>query len=156
MKKSKTQEFAARVAEASRSDLIVIMYDVILEDIKEAREVAALDRAEFKHLLQHASKFVRELMSSLNFEYKLSYELWPLYEYVNGKLTSASFTGDLKLLDEAEIVLPRMREAFAKVAEADTTGPIMANTQQITAGLTYGRGSLNEVTLNDSNRGYLA
>jgi len=156
MKSSKTQEFAARVAGASRSELIVIMYDVILEDIKEARELSDSDKVEFKHLLQHAARFVNELMSSLNFEYKLSYELWPLYEYVSECLNRAAFSGKTEPLDEAEIVLPSLREAFAKVAAEDKSGPIMANTQQIAAGLTYGKSSLNEVMLDNDNRGFLA
>jgi len=36
MKSEKTQEFAARIAGSSRTELTVVVYDVILEDIKEA------------------------------------------------------------------------------------------------------------------------
>jgi len=36
MKKERVQEFAARVTQGSKTDLVVIMYDIILEDIAEA------------------------------------------------------------------------------------------------------------------------
>lgn len=156
MDKGKTQEFTARIAEASRSELTVIVYDVILEDIAEARRICEKDRDEFKHLCLHASRFVSELMSTLDFKYKLASELLSLYIYVNRQLNDAAFSGKAAPLDEAERVMPRLREAFAEVAKQDKTGPLMANTQQIAAGLTYGKGSLNEITLDDTNRGFLA
>ncbi len=156
MNKGKSQEFAARVAEASRSELTVIVYDVILEDITEARDICDKDRAEFKHLCLHASRFVSELMRTLDFRYDLAKELMRLYIYVNGKLNEAAFSGRVKPLDEAERVMPKLREAFAEVAKQDKSGPLMAHTQQLTAGLTYGKGSLNEVTLDETNRGFLA
>lgn len=156
MQKGKSQEFAARVAEASRSELTVIVYDVILEDIAEAREICGKDRDEFKHLCLHAARFVNELMSTLDFRYGLAKNLLELYIYVNKQLNDAAFSGRPEPLDEAWRVIPRLRDAFAEVAKQDKSGPLMANTQQITAGLTYGKGSLNEVTLDDSNRGFLA
>ena len=53
-------------------------------------------------------------------------------------------------------VMGKLKEAFIKVAKQDNSAPVMKNTQQVYAGLTYGKGSLNEVLLtgNDSNRGY--
>ena len=38
-------------------------------------------------------------------------------------------------------------ESFEQVAKQDTSGAVMANTQQIYAGLTYGKGTLNEVSM---------
>ena len=53
-------------------------------------------------------------------------------------------------------VMGKLKEAFQEVAKQDYSAPVMKNTQQVYAGLTYGKGSLNEVLLtgNDSNRGY--
>ena len=155
MEDRKTQEFAARIAESSRSELTVIVYDVILEDIKEAREKAA-DREEFRRLLLHANKFVNELMITLDFKYPLAKQLWSLYEYAGGILTNAAFSGNTDALAEPESIMKRLRDSFAEVAKQDTSGPLMKNTQQITAGLTYGKGKLDEVTTGVSNRGFLA
>ena len=46
MKKERIQEFAARVTQGSKTDLIVIMYDIILEDIAEARRIGASGSTE--------------------------------------------------------------------------------------------------------------
>ena len=51
-----------------------------------------------------------------------------------------------------------LKTAFEKVAESDDSAPLMENTQSVFAGLTYGKGSLNETDLdpNAANRGFLA
>ena len=155
MENGKTQEFAARIAESSRSELTVIVYDVILEDIKEARENAG-DRDAFRQLLLHANRFVNELMITLDFKYPLAKNLWSLYEYVSGILAKAAFSGDVPALDEPGEIMTRLRNSFEEVAKQDTSGPLMKNTQQITAGLTYGKGKLDEITTGVGNRGFLA
>ena len=174
MDKSKSQEFAARVTQASRSELIVIIYDIILEDIAEADRIAeptfssvgnitgnfrltGAKAEEFKRVLKHASRFINELMASLDFHYRLSYELRSLYVYVNGKLLNMAFSGRGEALPECKKILLQLREAFVAVAGQDHTGPVMKNTQHLTAGLTYGRGNLNEICVDAGaeNRGYL-
>ena len=49
-------------------------------------------------------------------------------------------------------------ESFEEVARQDESGPVMENTQQIYAGLTYGKDSLNEVFLqgDENSRGFRA
>ena len=49
-----------------------------------------------------------------------------------------------------------LKESFEEVAKQDGSGPVMENTQQVYAGLTYGRDSLSEVTMygNMANRGF--
>lgn len=180
MDKSKSQEFAARVTQASRSELIVVIYDVILEDIAEAGRIIGWNETaepvfgsvgnitgnyrltgakaeEFKRVLMHASRFINELMASLDFHYRLSYELRSLYIYVNGKLLNMAFSGRGEALSECKKILLQLREAFVAVAGQDHTGPVMKNTQHLTAGLTYGRGNLNEICVDAGaeNRGYL-
>ena len=155
MKSEKTQEFAARIAGSSRTELTVVVYDVILEDINEAKECTG-NRTEFKHLLLHATRFINELMRTLDFNYPLAGNLFSLYEYCGGLITRSAFSGDAAILDEPYSILERLRNAFGEVAKQDDSGPMMQNTQQITAGLTYGRGSLDEITTGGGNRGFLA
>jgi flagellar protein FliS len=51
-----------------------------------------------------------------------------------------------------------LKKGFVEVAKQDTRGPVMENTQQVYAGLTYGRNALNEVLVNanESSRGFRA
>ena len=175
MKKERIQEFAARVTQGSKSDLIVIMYDIILEDITEARRIVATEtdgtesgmlrksfgnpvREAYRKELLHAARFVSELMAALDFRYRLSYELRNLYVYAHKCLTEAAFSGETKKLTDVEDMMNGLKTAFAKVAEEDTSGPVMQNSQKLTAGLTYGRGRLNEICVdpNEAKRGFLA
>lgn len=175
MKKERVQEFAARVTQGSRTDLIVIMYDIILEDVAEARRIMSDEtetvnaerkevlygtkkREDYKKELLHAARFVSELMAALDFRYRLSYELRTLYVYAHKCLTEAAFSGETKKLSDVEEMMNGLRTAFAKVAEEDTSGPVMQNSQKLTVGLTYGRGRLNEICVdpNDAKRGFLA
>lgn len=175
MKKERIQEFAARVTQGSKTDLIVIMYDIILEDIAEARRIMGAEtetvkadskkvlygtktREEYKKELLHAARFVSELMAALDFRYRLSYELRNLYIYAHKCLTEAAFSGEMKKLSDVEDMMNGLKAAFAKVAEEDTSGPVMQNSQKLTAGLTYGKGRLNEICVdpNDAKRGFLA
>lgn len=175
MKKERVQEFAARVTQGSKTDLIVIMYDIVLEDIAEARRILASEvqaagggnkraaygtpvREEYRKELLHAARFVSELMAALDFRYRLSYELRTLYVYAHKCLTEAAFSGETGKLADVEDMMEGLKAAFAKVAEEDTSGPVMQNSQKLTAGLTYGRGRLNEICVdpNDAKRGFLA
>jgi flagellar secretion chaperone FliS len=161
MNKDKSQEFAARISQASRSELIVIMFEIVLEDIAEAKRITESGQdqmGKYRHELSHACRFVNELMASLNLHYALSYDLRRLYVYVNHELIAASFSRDCKALTEAENIMMRLLEAFREVAHQDTSGPLMRNTQHLTAGLTYSRGMLNEVCIEDgaTGRGFLA
>ena len=49
-----------------------------------------------------------------------------------------------------------MREGFAEAAKKDTSAPLMRNTQQVYAGITYGKNDINEnYTESDNKRGFL-
>ena len=96
--------------------------------------------------LKHAVRFLNELMGSLDYTYNISYELMSLYVYVNKVIITAIFKKNPELLDSAESVM-KLLVGFEGVGMEDTSGPVMQNTQQLYAGLTYGRGVLNEVTV---------
>jgi len=55
-------------------------------------------------------------------------------------------------------VLKKLLIGFEGVSKEDHSGPMMRNTQQLYAGLTYGKGKLNEtyIDLNSRNRGFTA
>jgi flagellar protein FliS len=58
---------------------------------------------------------------------------------------------------DAERVMRGLYTSFEEVAKRDKSEPLMHNTQQVFAGMTYGRTSLNEnLSEADSNRGFLA
>lgn len=158
MKKELVQEYTLRITQASRSELIVIMYEIILNDLASAREsYEKQDMQTYDRELLHAGRFLSELMGSLDYSVPLSYRLMSLYIFTNKELTMARIKKNPELLDGVEDVIEKLKAAFHKVSEEDTSGPVMQNTQQIYAGLTYGRGTLNEMYVNgnEARRGFV-
>lgn len=159
MKKEEVQVFATRVTQASKSELIVILYEMILTELKEAKEAYDVeDLAAFEKGLKKAHKYVNELIAALDFNYKISYDLLSLYLYVNKRIITAIIKRNPISLDSAQSVLGKLLTGFEGVSQSDKTGPMMRNTQQLYAGLTYGKGKLNETYIDPSNRsrGFIA
>lgn len=159
MKKEAIRDFTVRVTQASQSELTVILYEMILAEIKDAKEAyEAGDLAAFDKELKRAQKFVTELQSSLDFQYTISYDLMSLYLFVNKRIITAIIRREPSTLDSAESIMKKLLVGFEGVSRADKRGPVMRNTQQLYAGLTYGRGYLNETYIDpsDKNRGFIA
>ncbi len=159
MEKELAKSFAARITQASKTELIVIMYEVILSDIQSAKEKLGNGETEgFKHDIKHGQKFLNELMSSLDYTYDISLNLMSLYIFINKALVDAQYQMERKPLQDAEEVLQILMKGFEGIVKEDKSGPVMRNTGQIYAGLTYGRGVLNEtyVDPNQVNRGFKA
>ena len=159
MRKELIQEFSMRVTQASRSELIVIIYEIILKDMEYAKEAFAEgDTATYEKELAHAGRFVNELMASLDYSVSLSYHLMSLYIFANKELTAAKVQKQPELLDGVADIFEKLLVGYKKVSEEDVSGPVMKNTQQVYAGLTYGRGTLNEMYVNgnEARRGFMA
>ena len=159
MRKELVQEFSMRVTQASRSELIVIMYEIILKDMEYAKEAfGSGDIVTYEKELAHASRFVNELMASLDYSIGLSYHLMSLYIFANKELTAAKVQKQPASLSGVAEIFEKLLAGYKKVSEEDTSGPVMKNTQQVYAGLTYGRGTLNEMYVNgnEARRGFMA
>lgn len=159
MIKEKLQEFTVRITQANRSELIVIMYDIMKADIEYAKELLSLsDVKGYEKECRHAQKIMHELMSTLDYRYAISYDLLSLYSFCNKRLIAAYMKKEDAYLDEVNAIIDDLKEGFVAVSRQDNSGPMMQNAQQIYAGLTYGRKSLNEsaVAFNDTKRGFMA
>lgn len=159
MNKEALQAFTVRVTQASKSELIVILYEMILTEIKDAREAYQNgDLVTFDKNLKRAQKYMNELISPLDYHYPISFDLLQLYLYVNKRIITAIIKRNPVSLDSAESVLQKLLVGFEGVAKEDKSGPMMRNTQQLYAGLTYGKGRLNETYIdpNDRSRGFIA
>lgn len=157
MRKEKMQEFSARITQANRTGLIVILYDMLEADLEYAKCLLKDgDSKGFEHECRHAVKVLNELMGSLDYHYEMSFDLLSLYSYANKALVQAMVKHDDVYFGEVMMIIARLRAAFDEVSKQDTSGTVMQNTQAIYAGLTYGRGKLNESSYdyNDTNRGF--
>lgn len=159
MDKEKLKIYTARVTQANKSELVVIVYELILdgiEDAKKAYEENDIDAYEKE--LKRVLKLMNELMGGLNYEYIISFDLIRLYQYVNKSIVAALMKRKPETLDSAKKVMNELFVGFEEVAKEDHSEPVMENTQQVYAGLTYGKGTLNETLMNpgDIQRGYKA
>ena len=138
-------EFTLRISQANHSQLLLINYDIVIKCIEDAKEEFEKGNLqEFLNNVRQAQKFHQELIHSLNVVDTVGLEVMQLYLYVNKILVTAVFKKEMKELDSALTVLRNLRVGFEGMAKQDFEGPIMQNTQQIYAGLTYGKGYLNE------------
>lgn len=159
MKKDLQRIFARRISQANRTELLVITYDMLLEELHEAAELLDMgDTEQFRHEMKLAQRFLGELMSTLDYRYSVSVRLLSLYEYVQRILVRCDVRATTDGLENAGRVIAGLREAYAAIGTLDSSEPVMANTQSVYAGLTYGRGILNELSMDPilSTRGYLA
>ena len=155
MKNSLKQDFTRRINHCNKSELVVIMYDIFFAYTQEAKDAhAAEDRMSYKLAIRNAQNAIDSLTNALNFQYEISKNLLQLYVYCKNLLAKAMYQNKIEPIEEAEELLKRLYTSFCEVAKTDTSGPLMKNTQQVYAGYTYGRTSLNESLINDDHRGF--
>ena len=88
-------------------------------------------------------------------EYEVAQNLLQLYLYINREVAKAALYNNEENLEHVRPVLENLAAAYKKIEGEDTTGPVMANTQAVYAGLTYGRDNLLENAADPAaNRGF--
>lgn len=158
MTRERKQQFTLRISQANSTELVVILYEMLLCYIDECK--AALDaenEGEFKEAVRKSRGCLNELMASLNMDYEISKELLQLYIFCIRRLARAEVKRDGDILDEIKKVIKPLHKAYREVAVHNTQGPVMNNSQRIYAGLTYGRNTLTEnMAYQSANRGVYA
>lgn len=157
MESSMKKEFTRRVSQCNKGELIVITYDIVFAYIKEARDAYEKNDYEtYKDAIKKAQKSIEVLKQALNYQYPISKDLYKLYVYASNAMAKAIYQNRLDGIEEAERILKRLYDSFCEAAKTDTSGPLMRNTQQVYAGITYGRRDLNENFIEDTHRGFFA
>ena len=157
MKSDSIKTYSYRVSQASKSDLIVILYDIAMESVQDAQAAyREKNDDEYHASLKRAKRVVDELESSLDMQYDISKELFKIYVSMMRFLVKADAGHDVTVLDTVLSMLSKLRKSFYEVSRQDTTGPVMRNAEQVYAGLTYSNmGTSTEIAENASgNRGY--
>ena len=145
MTKEQIQQYTLRITQANKTQIIVILYDMILDDVRDAKLSFEQDDYEgFRDHCNHIKRCVADLMEALRFGYEISQNLRQLYLLINREASTAIIRKDPSRLEMIHEIATNLREAFDKVSEQDPSGPMMENTQTVYAGLTYGKGSLKE------------
>lgn len=156
MTKEQKQEFTLRITHANKTQLITILYEMILLYLDEAKEtLAAEDKTEYKNAIRKIRGCMDELITSLHMDYALAQNLLQLYLYINRELVQANMHYKQENLDHVETIIGKLHTAWSQIEQQDMSDPVMGNTQTVYAGLTYGRNTLTENMSNmKENRGF--
>lgn len=89
MTREMKQIFTRRITQANRTQLVVILYDMVLEYLKEAIAAQEIDCIqEYKKAMQCARNCISELRNSLDFNYEISKNLFAIYAFADRELAS--------------------------------------------------------------------
>ena len=156
MKKELKQEFTLRITRANKTQMIVILYDMVLVYLKDSLEAFEKeDYSTYKWNIDRAKDCIDELIHSLHMEYEIAGILKGLYFFYKRELTSGGVQRDTDKVLSVMGMIQELKESYEQIAAQDTSAPIMENTQAVYAGLTYGKDSLS-INLSDqgTQRGF--
>ena len=140
MEKEQILDFTRRISQSNRSGLTVINYEIIFAYLDDAKKAYQEEKwEEFKVALRKAQNSIGELMQTLDFSYDISRNLYRIYVFCRDSLAAAMYKRSLTEIETAEKMLRKLYQSFCKVAETDSSAPMMKNTQQVYAGYTYGK-----------------
>ena len=158
MTKEQIKEFTLRTTNSNHSGLILVLFDVVGVYISDS--ITAYNNSNTEEYLKNirlAKKSHNELMSCINPKDELGRRVLSIFRFIYGKLAVSEAGRKPVELDRCQGMLDNLRVGFEKLHSIDEEGPVMKNTHQVYAGLTYGKGTLSESTLGDTyNRGFKA
>lgn len=153
--------FTRKIAASNRTGLICVLYEIYfayeMEALDFLEEQKTGDATDYTKAVRQCGQVVRHLKEALDFSYDISYSLYALYDYVERTLARAMYEQKADTIHVAGNVMRHLQDSFVQLAKEDASAPLMGNAQQVTAGLTYGKGKLNESMGNmEINRGFFA
>ena len=156
MTKELKQEYTFRITQANKTQLITILYEMVLLYIDEAQEALDGDnRTDYKMSVRKIQGCMNELLDSLHLEYDLAQRLLQLYLYINRELAQALIHYNMEPLEHVRMIIGELQKTYKKIEDQDQSGPVMGNSQTVYAGLTYGRNTLTENIADPAaNRGF--
>ena len=149
------QAYTRRISASNRAGLITVVYDMTLdymEDGKGAMAEESWDDADYA--LTHARSCLDDLIGALDMQYEMSRGLMELYLFCKRELSAAQGKRDTSRIANAKTVIDKLRGAWVQIEDQDTSDASFDNAQTVYAGLTYGKGTLNESVADpNANRG---
>ncbi|MEZ3444965.1 MAG: flagellar protein FliS [Lachnospiraceae bacterium] len=145
MTKEMKQIFTRRITQANRTQLVVILYDMILTYLKDAATAQEIGcEQEFKKDMQCARNCISELRGSLDFNYDLARNLFAIYAFADRELAHDMRGISAEQLVQITGMFQKLRDAYHTISKEDQSQPLMENAQDVYAGFTYNRTDVNE------------
>lgn len=142
------KQFTARISQANKTQLVVILYDMTLcylQDTKTALEQS--DDLALEQSLERVRGCINELMLSLHTQYEVARNVMSLYLFCLKCLVKVQRNQDKELLARVQSILERLGRAYEESVKGDASGPEMTGIQNVYEGLTYGKNGKTMSTL---------
>ena len=120
--------YSYRISQATRSQLVVITYDIITDYLNEALNDDT--SSGYKEKLHMAMRGIDQLITGLDMEYEISVQLYQLYNYMKRTLISAQVSGERDSVSRVITMLGKLRTSFLEVSQLDDSKPLMKNTEK--------------------------
>lgn len=104
-----------RILNAPPEHLTLMLYNGCLKFIDDGRE--ALEKKDYEtanNMLQRAQRIISEFRLTLNFDYEISHQLLPLYNYIYDRLVEGNIRSDFAQIDEAKGIVTELRDAWVE------------------------------------------
>ncbi|MBE5860606.1 MAG: flagellar protein FliS [Butyrivibrio sp.] len=145
MTQEKIRDYTLRITMANKTQMITILYEMVLDYINEAEsELSKDNRKGFIEGIQRAGNCIDELIHSLNLGYELANNLLGLYIFEKRQLLKAIAGFDTKVLVHVKGTFNSLHEAYLSLEKMDNEKSIMKNVPKVYVGLTYGKNQLTE------------
>lgn len=149
------REYTLKIAQANKTQMVVLIYEILFEYLDEARaNLGKSDIEGFHESIRRCTGCIRELSSSVNFKSEASGNLLSLYIFCMKELAKADVHHSAEELYHVELINRKLYEVSKTIAEADDSPSIMNNSPKVFAGLTYGKESILVNIPSDVNRGF--
>ncbi|WP_022763012.1 flagellar export chaperone FliS [Butyrivibrio sp. AD3002] len=158
MTKEKKHAYTRRITLANKTQMITILYEMVLDYISEAEECLEYDdKTGFIEGLRRAMNCIDELIHSLNVNYELGNNLLALYLFEKKQIIRSIGKLSKDGLSHVTGTFEQLHEAYLSLEKEDGEDALMINVPKVYAGLTYGKGRLQESISGDLvSRGYMA
>ena len=95
MTKEQIREYTLKITNASPTGIIVIMYDLAIDYIREAQKCFdANDHEGARSSCTNAGRVLGDLISSLDFTYEISFPLFRIYEFISKEVSMSVIKND--------------------------------------------------------------
>ncbi len=143
---------ASRIATANEAQLVAIMYEGLIDTFNEC--ISNIDEKEnLDTLMDKCRNILSELIATLTGDSEITNNYKSIYLYINNIITEGYIMKDECKFEEAIKVMTPLYEGWNELGEKICMDNIKENKgPKVVAGMTYGKGYVNESIMNNQDR----
>lgn len=144
---------ASRVAQANPAQLVEIVFEGLLDTINEAIvSIKDNDENKLKKSVYKAREIIAELLSTVQGQSEIAQNLKIMYIFLNKLITEGEIERDIEKLEKAVKIVTPLYEAWGELGAKEVAVATENKGPSIVAGVTYGKGQLNDYVVNNEAR----